>query len=506
VYTHSSTASLPRPRSPVPACPAQELSPDQRQRLAVDALAGTQPITRLAEEHDVSRKFVYQQADKAHQALDQAFTPIRDDQRVLFYLPVTKALLRQIVLGLVLICHSSFRAAVEFLRDLFDYPLSVGTVANIVHAAVGPAQAHNQGQELSAVRVGVHDEIYQAGQPVLVGACAHSTYCYLLSQEEECDTDTWAVRLWELQERGLDPEATVGDGGTALRAGQELAMPGVPCRGDVFHILYDWGQVLRQLESLAYAALTKRLDLERQLATPGKRRDQHKRSLQARLRLARAAEAKAVTLYDDLTLLRRWLREDLLALAGPDYATRRALFDFVVAEVQARVPLGPPGLKELGQSLPFQRATLLAFVKPLDEALATLAARAHVPEFLVRELLWVQTRSQKSTRRWQRDAVLRRQLRWRYHALRVAVAKVARQVVRASSVAENLNSRLRCYFFLRRQLGPDYLSLLQFFLNHRRFQRSAHAERVGQSPAELLTGQAHPHWLELLGYQRFQRA
>jgi hypothetical protein len=231
VYTHSSTASLPRPRSPVPACPAQELSPDQRQRLAVDALAGTQPITRLAEEHDVSRKFVYQQADKAHQALDQAFTPIRDDQRVLFYLPVTKALLRQIVLGLVLICHSSFRAAVEFLRDLFDYPLSVGTVANIVHAAVGPAQAHNQGQELSAVRVGVHDEIYQAGQPVLVGACAHSTYCYLLSQEEECDTDTWAVRLWELQERGLDPDATVGDGGTALRAGQELAMPGVPCRG-----------------------------------------------------------------------------------------------------------------------------------------------------------------------------------------------------------------------------------------------------------------------------------
>ena len=98
------------------------------------------------------------------------------------------------------------------------------------------------------------------------------------------------------------------------------------------------------------------------------------------------------------------------------------------------------------------------------------------------------------------------QLRGRYHALRVAVAQVARQVVRASSVAENLNSRLRCYFFLRRELGPGYLSLLQFFLNHRRFQRSEHAERVGKSPAELLTGQKHPHWLELLGYQRFKRA
>ena len=506
MYTHSSSASSQRPPSKVAPCPAQQLAPPQRQRLAVDALAGSQPITRLAEEHDVSRKFVYQQADKAQQALDQAFVPRRADQRVLFYLPVTKALLRQLVLGLVLICHSSFRGVVAFLRDLFDYPLSVGTVANIVHAAVGPARRANEAQELSGVRVGVHDEIYQAGQPVLVGACAHSTYCYLLSQEEECDAETWAVRLWELQDRGLDPEATVADGGTALRAGQEMAMAGVPCRGDVFHILYDWGKVLRQLETLAYAAVTKRLDLDRQLATPGKRRDRNKGSLHARRRLARAAEAKAVALYDDLALLRRWLREDILALVGPNYATRRALFDFVIAEVQARVPLGPPGIKELCQSLSYQRETLLAFVQPLDEGLADLAARSHVPEFLVRELLWVQTRSQKSERRWQRDAVLRRQLGWRYHALSVAVAQLARRAVRASSVAENLNSRLRCYFFLRRALGPDYLALLQFFLNHRRFERSEHGERVGQSPAELLTGQEHPHWLELLGYQRFKRA
>ena len=64
---------------------------------------------------------------------------------------------------------------------------------------------------------------------------------------------------------------------------------------------------------------------------------------------------------------------------------------------------------------------------------------------------------------------------------------------------ENLNSRLRNYFFLRRQLGEDYLALLQFFLNHRRFLRSEHPERVDHSAAELLTGQGHAHWLELLG-------
>ena len=70
---------------------------------------------------------------------------------------------------------------------------------------------------------------------------------------------------------------------------------------------------------------------------------------------------------------------------------------------------------------------------------------------------------------------------------------------RSSSLVENLNSRLRNYFTLRRHLGTPYLDLLRFFLNHRRFVRSRRAERQGKSPRELMTGQGHPHWLTLLG-------
>jgi hypothetical protein len=72
-------------------CPAKALTPAQRQRLALDALAGPTPVTRLAQQHQVSRKFVYHQAHKAQQVLEDAFTtdpPVRDD-RVLFSLPVT---------------------------------------------------------------------------------------------------------------------------------------------------------------------------------------------------------------------------------------------------------------------------------------------------------------------------------------------------------------------------------------------------------------------------------
>jgi len=86
------------------------------------------------------------------------------------------------------------------------------------------------------------------------------------------------------------------------------------------------------------------------------------------------------------------------------------------------------------------------------------------------------------------------------------VAELAAGTVRASSLVENLNSRLRSDFFLRRHLGPDYLALLQFFLNHRHLDRSDRPERVGKTQAELLTGRSHPHWLEMLGYTRFSRA
>jgi hypothetical protein len=499
---HSTASTTPRPHP----CPAHQLAPDQRQHLALQALAGEQPIAHLAQQHLVSRKFVYQQADKAQHALQQAFDPTPDDQRVLFHLPVTKAWLRQFVLALVLICHSSLRGVVELLRDLFDYPLSIGSVFNILRQAVPAARAHNEAQDLAAVRLGAHDEIFQAGQPVLVGVCADSTYCYLLSLQQRRDAATWEARLRELTKRGFAPQATVADAAAGLRAGQAAALPDVPCRGDLFHVLYEAGAVLRALENRAYQAIATRSDLERKQAQHERRHGRKQQKLSQRLRYARPAEAKAIALAEEVALLLRWLREDILVVAGPDLATRQALYDFVVQQLQAREPQCAHRLEPLRRLLAHQRDDLLAFVQALERDLAGVATDLEVPLALVRAVLRVQALPADSPERWTQEAALRQQLRGRYHRVAQRVGQLTRRVVRASSLVENLNSRLRSYFFLRRQLGPEYLSLLQFFLNQRRFERSEKRERVGKSPAELLTGQSHPHWLELLGYTRFRRA
>jgi hypothetical protein len=494
----SAATTVPIPATP--ACPAQLLQPHQRQELAVAALAAARPVSHLAQAYQVSRKFVYQQADKAEQALTAAFAPdLPGDDRVLFWLPVTAVWLRRLILALLLVCHSSYRGVYELLRDLLHYPCSLGSIHAVAQAAMDQARCRNGQQDLSAVGIGAHDELFQTNQPVLVGVDVASTYCYLLSLEEQRDGETWGVRLLELQERGFAPQAIIGDGGSGLQAGHALVLPAIPRRGDVFHVLHEVTPLVTFLENRAYQALTACAKLERQQAKSERQQGRCDSGVSQKLRHARPAVAAAIALADDVATLVGWLRRDVLALAGPCHAERAALYDFIVAELQARAPQCPHRLQPICTYLVNQRDAVLAFAAQLDADLDAVAADFQVSSAVVRAVMHVQALDVGDARRWPREAVLRQQLRGRFYELSEAVAAVARYSVRASSVVENLNSRLRNYFFLRRHLGPDYLHLLQFFLNHRRFLRSAHPERVDHSPAELLTGQPHAHWLELLG-------
>ena len=154
--------------SPQKTATASRLGPEERKNLSLQVLAQTESVSRLAQNHGVSRKFLYQQAAKASEAIDEAFTaPTDDDDQVLFYLPVTKKWILQFVLSLILICHSSFRGVIEILNTLFDYhQISLGTIHNMVREAIEKSQQINNAQDLSPIRIGLPDEIFQTGQPI----------------------------------------------------------------------------------------------------------------------------------------------------------------------------------------------------------------------------------------------------------------------------------------------------------------------------------------------------
>ena len=156
---------------------AANLSNDARKGLAILSLSKAEPIAHLADREGVSRQFLYRQKQKAVEALDEAFAARDDD--ILFHLPVTEGWLSQLTLALILVCHSSYRGVKELLRDLFNISISVGTIHNRLQSAARQACAINRSQNLSAIRVGLHDEIFQGSTPVLAGVDAASTYCYL---------------------------------------------------------------------------------------------------------------------------------------------------------------------------------------------------------------------------------------------------------------------------------------------------------------------------------------
>ena len=484
---------------------AARLSPATRKEIGLKAVARTVPISHLADQHQVSRKFVYQQENKAQQALDESFLPSQGDDDVLFHLPITKNWLFQLILGLVLICHSSYRGVVELLRDLFDTSISIGTVHNRLQATVEKAAAVNQSQDLSGINVGLQDEIFHADKPVLVGVDAASTYCYLLESVERRDEDTWGYHLLDVKDQGFAPDYTIADGGSGLRAGQKVAMPGTPCHGDVFHIQHHFEQVANGLIRRVQGGPAWLMKQAQQMANTSLK-DIVAQKLLSQQVLAEHREQALIYLAADVKTLLGWFSHDVLAIAGPPLLVRQELFDFIVSELQQREDERYPAIRKLRKALCNQRDQLLAFAGVVDQKLADIAGAFELPLQAVREVCLLHRKHNTSNAYWQRWNQLYSELSGKFYEVMKAVGEALEETPRASSMVENLNSRLRNYFFLRRSLGDGYLSTLQFFLNHRCFLRSEVPERVGKSPKQLLTGEAHPHWLELLGFERFQRA
>ena len=305
------------------------------------------------------------------------------------------------------------------------------------------------------------------------------------------------MHLLNATEQGLQPDYTIADAGQGLRAGQRAAWGDTPCHGDVFHIQHQCEGLANTLSRLAKGATSRRQMLQAKTGRAGQRGPGDELAIP--LALARQTETQAHELARDIRTLTQWLRYDVLALAGPALVTRQLLFDFIVEELARRELEDARRIRPVRVALQNQRDDLLAFAGVLDDKLAAIAQAHAIAEPLVRDACVLHRLPSTSSAYWQGWNRLRAKMKCKFHTLLDAVSRAMAHTPRSSALVENLNSRLRPYFTLRRHLGNSYLDLLQFFLNHRRFLRSRRAERNGKSPRELMTGQGHPHWLTLLG-------
>jgi len=205
-----------------------------------------------------------------------------------------------------------------------------------------------------------------------------------------------------------------------------------------------------------------------------------------------------------LDTLVAWMRHDVLELPGEDYHTRSELYDFIVDELTALEQLHPHRIKSVRVSLENQKTSLLAVVNLLDDKFQAIASRFEISLNTVWKMCELLRCTPGSDKYAIRSVPLLLALGDEiFEKLEDAVSEAIMGTDRTSCMIENFNSRLSVYFFLRKEIGHGYLSLLQFYLNHTPFLRSEHKYREDKTPTEIMTGKSHPHWLEMLGLKRF---
>ena len=161
----------------------------------------------------------------------------------------------------------------------------------------------------------------------------------------------------------------------------------------------------------------------------------------------------AAQLAKDIAILAQWLKNDILSVTGPNFSSRLELLKFVAAELEAREIYCSHRIKPVRRILQLHGENLLASAKDIDSELEQLSVNHDVDTYSVKQVFELQGISTKTVTYWEKTTILHHKIGKCFYHLLKDIEKLIKSTVRSSSIVENLNSRLRNHFFLRKTLG-----------------------------------------------------
>lgn len=464
---------------------------EQRIILGCRGLAG-ENISELAREYDTNREFVYTQRDKVRDTLHQYFNAPKLTEPVLI---LDKEFLERTVIGCMVICKGSTEDTQEFLDKVYDIQISTGTISNIINKAADKAKEFNKSIPLDKIKIGAHDEIFQAGTPVLVGVDVYSTFIYLMQGSETRDSTDWALPLLYKMDQGLNLETSVNDGAPGLKKGLKDVFPDINIQSDVFHAIYKISLGISTLERSAYKAINRMYDLEIKCL---KAFDRNKDKYLDKYEKAHTEAERAIEVYDQANILYQWIRE-ALKVGGLSFEDRMYVLEYAAHELSILSKSNEylvKGIKYLSK----HKEGLLYFVQAAQEAIKALASEEGI-DIRALKLMWEQyTYPEDSPYYNIMEGEIGQLLLGEYTQIREKFDQLMSKIVRASSIVECINSLIRPYLFLKRVVGNKFLELLQCYFNTREYKRSRVPGRKGKSPIELLAGEEQSDFFESLGF------
>ena len=455
------------------------------------ALLG-QPVEEISFESGMNRSYVYEQKDKVKTYIEELDT----DLKSLANAPVivlTTALKKRLILCMALDCGSSIEGIQRALESSLGIKASTGYISNVINECANRAQSFDETISLEGIRQGANDEIFQCGTPILTGIDPETTYAYLLEECKDRSAETWQLVMEYCKDQGLELESTINDGGTGLNAGIPKAFPGIIIQGDTFHALHGMGKELNKVGRKAEAAIKAEAELEQRMQ--GLRPQQKTKD---KLEKVKPETEKAIDLYDTLSILFSWLKL-LLGFSGYNMYDTMDLVTFVLDEM-VKLSAGFPGIKKEADKIRKILPSLLTYINRLEKAFESCAELHGLPPEAFQAMYRQLAYSEQSVEYYEIEYALWDMLKENYSLARGLFTQQLKTVKKASSLVENLNGRIRKYMDVKRVVPAGFFVLMKVYFNTRRYKRSRCHERVGKSPLELLTGNSHPGFLEVLGY------
>ena len=484
-----------------------DISANERTQIALAILSPKRcygEVTDLAKLYNLSRKSIYEIANKAHEVLLKLLkpeahgpqakeTPIKVDRN-----RVVRAVCRLTLAGV------SQRNVVDCVAEMLDTSVSLGWVNGRIAELEKATTLWNQQQHPDIGESLSGDELYANGQPNLMVIGNESLYIYALSRQASCDGETWASILQCLP----DCPQFASDAGTGLAAGIKEAGLRVH-QLDWDHLLRPlWGQQTR-LERQAYAALEaveQRSELF-EAAYTEKRLQKH---LDQWDKLNQQAEEKMKRL-DTFTQLARQV-DDCFALIDPQTGQ---LPDSTASIAQLQnvgrqlVSWSGRIYRKLASNLMHWAEKLFTYQSVLRPALSRLSTQYGQQAVQALCALWQieahekrhpQSLSQRIEWRYLWEKQLNTAIHWlgdkQVWEVWEAVQKLLGQSWRASMLVECVNSLLRPRLDKRQHTDQGCLDLFHFSHNQYSFKRGL---RQGYSPAQLVALDAVDEPLTLLG-------
>jgi len=463
-------------------------------------------ITKLANEHDVSRPFVYSLAATLKEAGQFLFGEAAGCG------PSSSSREQAIamMLSLRMEACSSIGAISTVMRRFAFESSSTGSISQLL-SRIGGCLPTTLSTENGVIRylVFASDEIFSKTIPILVSVDPVSSAILRIELSESRKAEDWKRHFECLHDNGLEAVYLVSDDGQGIRAGHAEALSDVVRQSDTYHaVAHRLGNWAHSLETGAYKAIGVEHACERKLTSA---KSVHVRE-QRRLAWEKsvAAANKAVTLYDDFSYLYRCVLGELNVFDVNGNLRGRQ-------QAEAGLTAGLALLEELNHN------RLTKAVQKIRRALPDLFHYLDVAAEVVNacKALPIDDESLKAyCIAWQWGKVFRKvknserkkkaqeqeqfclEIAEGLHPenlgdVQEAVYAKLDTIVQSSALVECINSIIRPYLnTTKNHVTQELLNLIMHYHNHRRY---CDGVRKNKTPMELLTGKTQvKDWISIL--------